>query len=187
MATFGDIETKADLVGCLTSLRSAAIYDIFAQISLQCFAKDCMEGRADPELLVTELPEGRLTFAAFINGLDQIGPEAAKETKRNANRAVTRNAMKEAFRLTQAYCEASSQEGDLKSQPWYQFARILVNSLSHSFRLDFRQHDLKKLPVMYESEILDSTMNGKSVSMPLSILVKLLDDIVRFVSNDLSR
>ena len=134
MGKLGEITTKEDLVAHLISLRAAAIYGIFGQTCLQNFAKQCMAGEADPESLTTELPEGRLSFGSFMRQLATLGPQAAAETKRNANRALTRNLLKEMFRITQSFCYASGKQHTLTSQSWYEFTRILVNSLSHNFR-----------------------------------------------------
>jgi hypothetical protein len=185
MGRIGDITTKDDLVSHLVSLRAAAIYDIFAQVCLQQFAKQCIEGKANPQSLVTNLPEGSLSFGSFIEHLDNVSTTAVVETKRNANRATTRNFLKESFRITQAYCKETSQSSVVTSQPWYQFARILVNCLSHSFRLDYSPYDLKKLPVSYAAETIDSSMDGQTVSIQLQVLLELADDIRIFAQSDI--
>ena len=187
MGTISEIATKEDLVSHLVSLRAAAVYDIFAQVCLQKFANQCREGTADVHSLVTELPEGQLSFGSFIEQLDNLSVHAAVETKRNANRATTRNFLKETFRIAQAYCESSSQNTLLTSQSWYQFARIVVNCLSHSFRLEYRPYDLTKLPVTYDRVTLDSSMNGQSVSMDIRVLLQLSDDILAFARFELER
>lgn len=185
MSTIGEISTKDDLLGHLISLREAAIYDIFAQTCLHEFIKKWQRGEADPKSLKTELPEGIIDLAQFMQRLTRYGDRALVETKRNANRSTTRNLLKEGFRITQSFCQHSGTEAQLTRQPWYQFARIIVNSLSHNFRFQFRPHDLKNLPVNFRGQSIDASQDGQSFSMPLEILVALYDEIVEFVINNL--
>jgi len=169
------------------SLRAAAIYDIFAQVCLHDFIKDCHRGTADPKTLTTKLPEGELDFDKFCAELGKLGSRALVETKRNANRAVTRNYLKEVFRVTQSYCDKSGQYSVLESESWYHFTRILVNSLSHNFRLEFRDNDKKYLPVSYGDETLDLKMDGQAISGKLELLVRLADEIINFSRDRLAQ
>ena len=183
--TISDISTKADLLNHLASLWMAAIYDIFAQTCLHQFIKNWSTGTADPDSLTTELPEGTVTFRKFMDQLAAMGNCAQLETKRNANRALTRNFLKEVFRITQSFCKKTDQANKMAAEHWYQFTRILVNSLSHNFRLDYRPHDKSQLPVTYKNETLDISMDRKPVSMQLSILLSLTDEIINFAKNRL--
>lgn len=182
---FSDVNTKDDLLNVLLSLRSAGIYDIFSQTCLHEFIKKWNVGGADPNSLTTQLPEGIITLREFIESLNNINDKAAVETKRNANRFLTRNLFKETFRITQSYCHANNKMDILKDQSWYQFARIVVNSISHNFRFKFRPNDKKLLPVNYMDQIIDSSMDGKPTSMKLEILLNLIDDIIYFVKEKL--
>ena len=177
---FSDIENQADLVNVLISLRMAAIYDIFGQAHLHNFYKDVAAGKADASTLTTTLPEGNISLKEFTDEVDGLGARALLETKRNANRAVTRNFFKESFRITEAYCRISSQLDTLKAKHWFGFARIIANSLSHNFRLEFRPYDLSQLPVSYKGIMIDSSSNGKPVSLQLEILLSLGDELIGF-------
>jgi hypothetical protein len=179
----GDINSKDDLVGHLISLRMAAIYDIFAQTCLHEFIKKWNQGEADPDELTTVLPEGTITLRQFMKQLAVFGNDAPVETKRNANKFLTRNLLKEVFRITQSYCLESGQANTMTAEPWYKFARIIVNSLSHNFRLDFRTHDRDQLPVSYKGETIDASMDRKPLRMQLSALLSLIDDIIDFARN----
>ena len=181
--TIGGIATKSDLVDHLVALRMAAIYDIFAQICLHQFIKDWAEQKVDPESLKTQLPEGTVTFKQFMDDLAIMGDQVQVETKRNANRALTRNYLKEVFRITQSFCKMTGQSDVMSSEPWYQFARMVVNSLSHNFICEFRPEDKKYLPVTYKGVTLDITLDNKPLNMKLEILLTLSDDIIAFASN----
>ncbi|NIA23658.1 MAG: hypothetical protein GWP03_05835 [Proteobacteria bacterium] len=185
METIGDILTKDDLFSHLVSLRMAAIYDIFAQVCLHNFIKEWAKGRIDPETLTTDLPEGTITFKQFMDQLSKAGKQAQVETKRNANRALTRSYFKEVFRITQSFCSKGTQKKIILAEPWYQFARILVNSLSHNFRIEYRPADKKYLPVVYRNETLDISLDRKPVKMRLKVLLSISDDIIAFVRDKL--
>lgn len=184
--TFGEISSKSELIDSLFSLRAAAIYDIFAQTCLHEFFKQAHNGLADLESLSTVLPEGVITLKDFVEQIDKHGTQALVETKRNANRFLTRNLLKEAFRITESYCKSTDQEDVLKAEAWHQFARIIVNSLSHNFRLDFRPSDKKLLPVSFKGVEITETMNGIPISFKLQVLIDLVDEIMEFSKERLS-
>jgi hypothetical protein len=185
MTTIGEISTTDDLRGHLIALREAAVYNIFAQTCLHEFIKKGRQGETDPSSLKTELPEGTIDLAQFMARLAQHGDQAPVETKRNANRSTTRNLLKEGFRITYSFCRSSGANAQITGQPWYQFARIIVNCLSHDFRFQFKSHDLKQLPVHFRGRSIDASLDGQSLSMPLWVLLELYDEIVGFVTNQL--
>ena len=63
----------------------------------------------------------------------------------------------------------------------------MVNCLSHSFKFSFRPYDLTKLPVSYSGIIIDSSNDGKTLSMKLEVLISLFDEIIGFLVSDRSR
>ena len=176
----GDIKNRADLLNHLVSLRAAAVYDLFGQTCLHEFFKLWHSGRADPDSLHVTLPEGRMSLRELSERLEQCGPRALVETKRNANRFLTRNLLKEGFRITQSFCKAHGHSAQMISEPWYQFARMLVNCLSHDFRLQFPQ-DEKQLPVSYGHYVIDKSMDGRILRIPLQVLAELSDHVIDFV------
>jgi hypothetical protein len=182
----GDINSKDDLLGHLTSIRIAAIYDIFAQICLHEFFKKANRGGVDLNVLKTKLPEGVISLKEFVEQVNKIAPKALVETKRNANRALTRNLIKEIFRITKAYCKKANQSLKISNQSWYQFARITTNCISHSFRLEFNLYDKRQLPVVYNGITIDEAMEGQPIKMPLQILINLVDDIIKFVKEEVA-
>lgn len=184
--TFGDIGTKDELVDSLFSLRTAAIYDIFAQSCLHEFFKQASSGAADLESLSTVLPEGAITLKEFVEQINKHGDQALVETKRNANRFLTRNLLKETFRITQSYCSSTGQRDVLENEVWHQFARIIVNSISHNFRLDFRPYDKRLLPVSFKDVEITEAMDGSPISFQLQVLIELVDEIIEFSRNRLS-
>ena len=181
----GEIACKVDLHGHLISLREAAVYNIFAQTCLHEFIKKWQRGEADPTSIKTELPEGTIDLNQYMQRLAKHGDQAPVETKRNANRSITRNLLKEGFRITQSFYQATGAEVEMTGQAWYQFTRIVVNSLSHDFRFQFHPHDLRQLPVTFDGQTIDASQNGQPATMPLRTLLALYDEIIRFVATDL--
>ncbi len=166
-------------------MRAAAVYDLFGQILLHEFFKGISVGENDPSTVIASLPEGQLSLADFIGRLNKFSDKALVETKRNANRALTRNLFKEVFRLTLAYSVFSNQRQLIKGESWFEFARIEANSLSHNFRLEFRRHDLAALPVTYGGVTIEASQNGKTIEMKLETLIGLVDEIIEFVNKRL--
>lgn len=183
---FGNIKNKNDLLVSLFSLRAAAVYDIFAQTCLHEFFKQAHKGVADLESLSTVLPEGEITLKDFTEQIGKHGGQALVETKRNANRFLTRNLLKEAFRITESYCSLTGQKNILKNELWYQFARIIVNSISHNFRFDFRPYDKSLLPVSFKNNEITESMDGNPISFQLHIILDLVDEIMEFSRDRLS-
>lgn len=175
-----DVNDQKSLTTTLITLRMAAIYDLFAQTLLHEFYKEVAAGKADPNSLVADLPEGKLTLKQFNDHLVARDEKALVETKRNANRALTRNLFRETFRITESYCRSSSQLNTLKANTWFGFARIVANCLSHNFRLEFRPYDLSGLPVSYKGVTIDSSLDGQGLSIQLETLINLVDDLISY-------
>ena len=75
-----------------------------------------------------------------------------------------RSAIKELFPLTKLYCHNTGQLQDLKSQPWFQFWRILRNCWSHDMTFNFNPDEKTLLPVTWSGVTLDISMNGKQLT-----------------------
>ena len=187
MSKIGEINSKKDLNSHLFAMRQAAIYDVFAQICLHENIKKIHRGESDYFKLKQTLPEGELDFVDFLNNLVELGGDAPVETKRNANRFLTRNHLKEVFRVTQAYCKKTDQIKLMKSESWYQFARVITNSLSHDFKLNFNDYDKKILPVSYGEKEITSGMDGKCLELALEVLLKLSDEIINFSKTKITK
>ncbi len=182
---FGEIETKDHLLDSLLSLKYSATYDIFAQICLHEFFKQAHRGNVSLSSLMQLLPEGEITLQEFCDEHEKLGSFALRETKRNANRFLTRNLLKETFRLTQSYAISTDQMDLLGSQHWYQFARIFVNSISHDFCYRFNKHDKKMLPVSFNGVEITKSMDGGSAKLTLQNVIELVYEIIAFARDKL--
>ncbi len=75
-----------------------------------------------------------------------------------------RSAIKELFALTKLYCHQTGQLQALKSQPWFQFWRILRNCWSHDMTFHFSSDEKAVLPITWSDVTLDITMNGQQLT-----------------------
>lgn len=75
-----------------------------------------------------------------------------------------RSAIKELFSLTKHYCHKSGQFQTLKSQPWYEFWRILRNCWSHDMTFNFNSNEKALLPITWSGVSIDLTMNANHLT-----------------------
>lgn len=73
---------------------------------------------------------------------------------------LLRNFTLDTFEAVRAYCEETDQLSELRSQPWYEFTRMMRNSLTHTQRWHFRKYDKDRLPVKWRDKVIDISMEG---------------------------
>jgi len=99
-----------------------------------------------------------------------------------------RTLIKESFELVKNYCCETDQNPKFNAQPWYHFARMIRNCLSHNFRFEFRKYDKTLLPVTWSSRTIDASMDGKHLALKFFGYVEtweLFMEYQRFVRNEL--
>jgi len=110
------------------------------------------------------------SFGSYSLSLDQVANLLRKrEDKEIALKQFTkmllRAMVKESFELIKDYCDVSKQTSSFTSQPWYQFARMIRNCLSHSFRFEFRKYDKGLLPVSWKGKSITTAMDGSHLEL----------------------
>lgn len=98
---------------------------------------------------------------------------------------VRRNLLKEAYETTYEYAKSNGLLSNFKAMPWYWYARIIRNTVSHSLRYDFRAKDIRAaLPIKWEGKSIDISMNGQAmrpdIADPLTT-VRLVDEMQDFI------
>lgn len=73
--------------------------------------------------------------------------------------------IKESFELIKDYCDGTGQAALFKAEPWYQFARMIRNCLSHNFKFEFNKHDNGLLPVSWRARTITSAMDGQHLKL----------------------
>jgi len=75
------------------------------------------------------------------------------------------------FELLKDYCEDFDKVAKpailmdrLTNMPWYQYAKLVRNAVSHNFRFAFNSSDKSRLPVTWKSVTIDSSCDGKAIT-----------------------
>ncbi len=123
--------------------------------------------------------------------LDQMAQEYThhntrfNETLKEFFKAQRRLVFKESFEITKAYADSVGAKASFKSQSWYQFCRIIRNSVSHNFHFQFNQYDLTVLPVSWEGVTIDVSLDGQHLQenhLPPDIVIKALIEWENFIN-----
>ncbi len=118
----------------------------------------------------TVLEEARCAFGTHsvefsqVATLLRIDTDRAIAMKEFVN-MLLRIPIKESFELLKNHCAETGQAPLLQNQPWYEFARVIRNSLSHNFRLQFRKHDRSLLPVTWRGRTIELAMDGAHLEL----------------------
>lgn len=73
--------------------------------------------------------------------------------------------IKESFELIKDYCDDTGQSGVFKAEPWFQFARMIRNCLSHNFKFEFNNYDRSLLPVSWGPRTIEIGMDGTHLKL----------------------
>lgn len=150
--------TKQELEGQLTNAKNNYVLGLAA---LSLFAS--------PDAYPI-LERNHAKFGGYSITFDQV----ANLLRRPADRDIAvkeflnsqlRALIKETFELLKDYCDETNQIGIFKAEPWYQFARIIRNCLSHSFRFEFNSYDKSLLPVLWKHRTIESNMDGQHLKL----------------------
>jgi len=150
--------TKSELVSQLENAKNNYILGL-AAISL--FSN---------EKVYPVLDESHAKFGTYTVEFKQVKnllvkPEdraiAVKEFLTSQIRAL----IKESFELIKDYSEGTNQSTTLKSEVWYQYARMIRNCLSHNFQFEFNRYDKSILPVSWKARTIDISMDGQPLKL----------------------
>ena len=116
------------------------------------------------------LEKNHASFGQYTVKFDQVANLLRDESDRGIAvkeflKMLLRALIKESFELIQGYCEDTGQSALFKSEPWYQFARMIRNCLSHNFRFMFNNYDKSLLPVTWRTRTITLSMDGQSLSL----------------------
>ena len=111
--------------------------------------------------------------------------------KRNYENSLLRTMMREAHELILLYCEETKQFPIYKAEPWFQFARVLRNVMSHKEGGTLREwpRDLRKAgitSVAWRTKTFDTTMLGHRLVFYPPEGLELMKDQIEFVAAKLS-
>jgi hypothetical protein len=100
-------------------------------------------------------------------------------------KSLRRSLLRESHELILNYCEETNQIPIYKAQAWFEFARMIRNTVSHKDAGIFRRWPDKRIKVAaWRNRALDPSMVGQSIDfMPYEALL-LFTDQLDFVRSD---
>lgn len=113
-------------------------------------------------------------------------PALRERFLRNYENTLLRALLRESHELILLYCEDTNQFSIYKDEPWFQFARIMRNVVSHKQGglLTKWPEDLRKkgtCTARWRNRTLDTTMIGSGISFYHNEALQLLNDQIEFV------
>jgi hypothetical protein len=116
------------------------------------------------------LNESYAVFGTYTVPFEQVSSLLSKPADRDVAvkeflTSQIRALIKESFELIKDYCEGTNQSATFKAEPWYQYARMIRNCLSHNYRFEFNDYDKEKLPVSWKSRTIDISMDGTHLKL----------------------
>ena len=88
--------------------------------------------------------------------------------------------IKESFEIIKDYCVETGQDKKLYSEPWFQFARIIRNCLSHNFKFKFKDYDRRFLPVTWKTKTITADMHGQHLDLNFFGYVEMWELFVEY-------
>jgi hypothetical protein len=151
--------TKQELIGQLTNAQNSYILGL-AALSLFTSSE-----------ALDHLRKSNASFGTYSIQFEQVAKLLANEADRQVAvkeflTMLLRALIKESFELVKDYSDNTGQSATLKSQPWYQFARLIRNSISHNFNFEFNAYDKGLLPVSWKARTITAAHDGQP--LPLS-------------------
>ena len=71
--------------------------------------------------------------------------------------------LKESFEHIKAYSRHVGRFDKMRQAPWYDFARLIRNCLTHDGRFRFNKGDIRVLPVTWHGKCLDCSMTDQEM------------------------
>jgi hypothetical protein len=133
------------------------------------------------------LERNHAKFGSYTITFDQVAKLLRDPTDRDIAvkeflNGQFRMLIKESFELLKDYCDETSQSSALKAEPWFQFARMIRNCLSHNFRFEFNNYDKSLLPVSWKSYAIDVGLDGQHLKLELFGYVQAWELFAEFQS-----
>jgi len=165
--------TKPELLSQLTNAKNNYILGLAA---LSLFAT--------PEAYPL-LDKNHVSFGPYTLTFDQVATLLRKPADRDVAvkeflNMLLRALIKESFELLKDYCDEIIQADQFKTESWYQFARMIRNCLSHSFRFEFNSYDKSLLPVTWKSRTITLAMDEQLLSLSFFGYVEAWELFIEF-------
>ena len=106
-----------------------------------------------------KIPAGTEVYDVAVSGPGL--PTDYDHLSQELSKMLLRNFTADCFEAIKEHCEKSGQMKEMQSQPWYQFARIVRNCLTHTQCWKFKPHDLSLLPITWNGKTIEVSFQGK--------------------------
>ena len=173
--------TKNDLVNRLEHTKNNYILGLAAYSLFK-------SGQSSPLLHSHAAAFGKYTVT--FDQVDKLlqNPKDKLIVLREFAKMLMRTLIKESFEHIKDYCTKTDQYAPFKQQPWYEFARLIRNFLSHNCLFEFNKYDADRLPVSWKNKIITIEMDKTSPDMTFFGYVEtweLFQEFQQFVENEL--
>lgn len=181
--------TKDEAVAVLSGIRAAFAYGLVVD---QDVSQAQLPGKIRGKLFGFEDSDGELTAIKLDELADMIEDRGSRRIIQDNFRLLLRSALvRTTHELVMLYCGETGQMPKYRAQPWFQFARIWRNVLSHKdgALLHMWPADLTKagvVTVTWRKRTITTADVGKLVGLSPYEAFKLHDDIAEFLRNDLT-
>jgi hypothetical protein len=152
--------TKQELLGQLTNAQNNYVLGLAATSLF-----------TEP-LALEHLTKSHAVFGTYNVPFDQVSKlldnrQDREIAVREFLTMLLRALIKESFELIKDYSNDSNQSALLKGEPWFQFARIIRNCISHNFLFEFNAHDRSHLPVSWKGKTITLALDGQPLSLSM--------------------
>jgi hypothetical protein len=113
--------------------------------------------------------------------------ESHMVTLEEFHKFVNRNLIKECYEVVEDYAEYARITITLRAQPWFHFARIVRNVVTHNLHFAFSKYDMKILPVSWNGKTIEASMNGQDMPANFAnphITLDLIEAMKEFVAKN---
>jgi len=139
------------------------------------------------------LEKSHCGFGSYSLSFDQVANLLRNQNDRDIAakefiKMLLRALIKESFELIKNYCDDSKQISVFTAQPFYQFARMIRNSLSHNFRFEFNKYDKTLLPITWKGKTITAAMDRSYLELSFFSYVEtweLFAELQAFANNNL--
>lgn len=180
--------TKGELLGALHNVLNNFI---FGMVVSRIVPKDAWSSVAS-QSAIFQGPQGELlTVKLEPIFKNMASPSDRKILIEEFENGLKRSLMSEGHEVILWYCEETGQFHAYENMPWFQFARIIRNVVSHkqggilkNWPMDLTQKGITR--VSWRNRMLDTCMVGKEVDFTHQEALQLFSDQLNFAVNSLA-
>lgn len=106
---------------------------------------------------------GQVGDGDYVSEFHLGTPEGRNLLVNEPAQAAIRMLILESCETVKDHCAETEQADKLRRQPWYHYARLLRNALTHNRRWSFNDRDRKFLPLTWNGRAINASMKGQEI------------------------